>query len=436
MNKLFFAFTSIIIALQVMSFAQEAQNIPSTMLTLARAESIAFELNPDILSSSSQYRKASAEYLSAWSNFLPNASVSGDWRRSNRESMYIVNDQFLSSRDRYSLGFSASFPLFSGGQDILYLKQAKFAKDIAKLSLDDAISETRYDIYSAYFALVQATMQYGISKQSLSRILDEQKITVQRRELGSASDVDVSKMRVQVAQKKLSEIQAKNAVDRSREQLCSLLNFPLDTTFVIDTTSTPPPANEIIPLDNFLSQYKSNRVYRQSKISLRSSKLSYVSSYLNYLPRVNFSSSWGWSGIDMPDRFSTLSDEGSSSYGLSLSWTLFSGTSRIASILSSSAQLDAAKYSLEKADISVQQQIREAYRKMVEASASFELSQAQVNDARLAHTAMKKRFELGSATLLEFLDAELTLEQAQFQRVSAIADFYTQSAQIEWLVGK
>ena len=436
MKKLFFTFSSVIIILPIVIFAQDVQNIPNTVLTLADAESVAFAQNPDVLSSSARYREASAQYLSTFSRFLPTASASADWRRSSKESMYIINDRFLSSRDRYSLGFSASFPLFSGGQDILALKQAKLAKIIAKLSLEDAKSKTRYDVYSAYFALVQATMQYEISKQSLSRILDEQKITIQRRKLGSASDVDVSKMKVQVAQKRLSEIQAKNSVDRAREQLCSLLNFPLDTNFSVDTTSTPPPASEIPPLENFLSQYKANRTYRQSELSYQSSKLSHISSYLNFLPRVDLSGSWGWSGIDMPSRFSTLSDEGSSSYGLSLSWTLFSGTSRIASILSSSSQLDETRYSFEKADIGVQQQIREAYRKMVEAAASFELSQAQVSDAELTHTAMRKRFELGSATLLELLDAELTLEQAQLQRVSAIADFYTQKAQLNWLIGK
>ena len=73
---------------------------------------------------------------------------------------------------------------------------------------------------------------------------------------------------------------------------------------------------------------------------------------------------------------------------------------------------------------------------MTEAAASFELSKAQVEDAKLTLSATKKRYELGSATLLELLDAELSLEQAQLQKISAIVGYYRAKAQLQYLTGK
>ncbi|RKZ34876.1 hypothetical protein DRQ33_01195 [bacterium] len=418
-------------------FSQQAQTITTdNILTLEEAEKIALSSNIDVLSASQQYQQASAEYLSVWSKFLPSASASADWRRYDKETIYIRNDQFLYSRDRYSLGLSASFPLFSGGQDIISLKQAKISKDIAKLKLNDVIGNIRYQVYSAYFAFVKATMQYEIARQSLLRAKDEQTIILQKRELGAVSDVDVSKMKVQVAQKKLAKIQAENSVQQAREQLCFILNIPLDTMFIPDTTHIPIPTEEIDDLDSYLTKYDKNREYLQSRLNSNSAKLNYWSSYLNYLPRLTLSGSWGWSGGEMPVGFSELDNDGSSSFGISLSWTLFSGTSRIAAIKSANAQYMMTKYSQQKTRQFTRQQIRDAYRKMLEASASFEVSEVQVEDAELTLSATRQRFEMGSATLLELLDAELMLEQAQFQRVSAITDFYIQKAELIKLIAE
>ncbi|MCD6531255.1 TolC family protein [bacterium] len=427
-----------VVLLFAIAFGQQAQSYSQngTVMTLAEAESLLSERNNDIKVARAQYEQAAANYLSAWSSFLPTAGFSANWRRYDHQMISIRNDQFIYSRDSYSLGLSADFPLFSGGRDLIALKEAKLSADISRLAYEDTRRRMHYQLVQAYFNFVRAAMQLEIARQSLARIQDEQKIVQKKYSLGSASEMDLSRIRVQVAQKQFALVQAENNFDRARENLCAMLSLPLDTLIYPDTTYLPKSAGEIPPVEHFLDRYKHNNSWRQASLDLKIKKLDRLSSFLAYLPRVSLSGSWGWSGGETPQSLSEIRDDGSASFGLSLSWTLFSGTSRIGTIKRSAASLEAAKNSLNKSTISVQRDIREAYRMMVEAVESYNLATVQIEDARLNLETVQKRYELGSATLLELLDGELALEQAQLQRINAIADYYTYRAQLEWLAGK
>ncbi len=430
------AITLLLLSSCAISFGQKVQNDNNTsLLTIEQAESIAVSQNLDVLSSRAQYESSLSNYLSAWSAFLPSASASASWRRYDRDMISFRNDEMFYSRNSYSMGLSASLPLFSGGTDFLSLKRAKLSRDAAWLSYLDKSSQIIADVVSYYLTLAQSSMELQIAQQALDRAFDEQKITDKKLSLGSASEVDASKMRVQISQKKLSLLQAQNNLQRNKENLCAKLNFPLDSIFDIDTTFSPPPVDKLPSLDTYLEQ-KNNRTVQQSELSLRSAELEKLSSYLNYLPKLSMSANWSWNDAEFPNNFSNVTDEGSFSYGLSLSWTLFSGTSRIAGIRSASANLSQYKAMKNTAQISAEKSIREAYRTMAEAAASYKLSEAQVADAKLTLGATQKRYEIGSATLLELLDAELALEQAQLQRISSIVNYYRAKAQLQWLTDK
>lgn len=405
------------------------------ILTLWEAESIAAAQNLSVKNAFQQYKRSEALYFSAWSQFLPDLSGSMSWRRYDRDMLSFRNETLIRTRNNYSLGLSGSFPVFSGGKDYISLQQARLSKDAQWIAYLDAQAKSSYEVVSAYLSLAEAIMQENIAKQSLERILDEQKIVERKFSLGKASEMEVSKMRVQVAQKQLSEIQAKNLVTRQREQLCALLDFPLDTIFQIDVLSAPPPDEALPPLEQFLSQQK-NRSLEQAQKNLQSARLQKLSSWFNYLPRISFSAGWGWSAGEMPESFSMLTDEGSFSYGLSLSWTIFSGTSRIGDVMSSKAGEAQSSIAVDQTKISTEQGIREAYRGIMEAAASYRLYDTQIADAKLTLSAAQKQYEIGSSTLIELLDAELALEQAQLQHTSALANYHRAKMQLRWLMGE
>ncbi len=414
-----------------------AQTIRSgdDILTIWEAESIAAAQNPSVINAFQQYKKSEAMYLSAWSQFMPDLSGSMSWRRYDRDMLSFRNETLVRTRNNYSFGLSGSFPIFSGGKDYISLQQAKLNKDAQWIAYLDARAKSSYDVVSAYLSLAEAIMQENIAKQSLERILDEQKIVEQKFSLGKASEMEVSKMRVQVAQRQLSEIQAKNLVIRQREQLCALLDFPLDTIFQIDPLSAPPPEETLPPLEQILSQQR-NRSLAQAQKNLQSARLQKLSSWFNYMPRISFSAGWNWSGGQLPESFSMMTDEGSFSYGLSLSWTIFSGTSRIADVMNSKASELQLSIGVKQAKISAEQGIREAYRGILEALASYKLYDAQVSDAKLTLSAARKQYEIGVSTLIELLDAELALEQAQLQHISALANYHRAKTQLRWLMGE
>ncbi len=406
------------------------------VLKLADAQKFVEEKNPSIIKARFNLAKAEADYLAAKSLFLPSLSTSAHWSHYDHDIISFARDEVVRSRENYSLGLSAGYSLFSGGKDYISLRQSKLSVDIAQKSYEEAKSQALLSLTNSYFSALEAQTNISISNDALTRTQDEEKIILQKRSLGSASDVDVAKITVTVAENKLDVIRSENTFATARENLCYILGLPLDTVFALDSSMTPAVLEEIPPLARFLNDVSRNHSVQTAEISKQIASLSKLSSYLNYVPRVSMSGSWGWSGSQTPDGFSQISDEGSASFGLSLSWDIFDGTSRIAAIKKSKISYEQSVFDLNDTDESVRMQIRDAHRAMRQASASYELAVAQIEQTRLLLNATKKRYELGSSTLLELLDAELVFKRAQSTRISAISQFFVQQAKLQALIAQ
>lgn len=405
-------------------------------LSIEDIDNIVVSRNPDIMKAYEQYASAKASYFSMWSSFLPRASLLTGMSKYDRNQIYFQNDQLIQSDRSYSLSLSASIPLFSGWQDFISLRKAKISMELAKLNFEDNVDKVVYEAKSAYFSFLEAVLSLSVSKEAFDRAEKEFNFIKQRLELGSAAQTDYVKMELQLAQKKFEYIQAQNNVIRARENLAQILGFPLDSTFEIDTTF-PTPEENIPQLDTLLGNArKMNKQHKASALSLKSAKLDKYSAWLDYLPSITVSYSWNWGDYVLPAGFSSLTDKGSGSWRISLSWSIFSGTSRIAEIMRTTANLNAQRKQDESTLRSIESSIMELHRTIIEAKAKYELAEAQVKSAKLSYDITEEQYHLGSATVLELVDAQIALTQAQNQRINTAIDFKKALLNLKWICGE
>ena len=133
----------------------------------------------------------------------------------------------------------------------------------------------------------------------------------------------------------------------------------------------------------------------------------------------------------MPANFNEIGDEATWSAGISASWTLFSGTSRFSSLKSAYSDERQAYISMQQARQIVESTVRSAYRRMEEAASRINLSDYRVQNAILNATLFREKYELGDCTLLDVLQAELSLRQAENEKVSAVFDYRMSLAELE-----
>jgi|GEM_PF-1727838 len=373
-------------------------------------------------------------FRSSLSSFMPAASTRFSWSRSGDDRVSYGETGLIVSRDHYSTGFSASQTLFSGGRNILNTKSARLARDISRENLSDREAELIYNVKGAFFSVIRSKESAENAKASLERIEDQYILVLERDRHGLADPTEITQIKVSRAQAELAVIQADNALAKAKESLAMLLSLPLDSDFDLIDSGTYADAPTLLGEQIRIALENSPQI-RQAELAVKRAHLSMMSTWTQYIPGVNASYSYSWSGSQWPDDLSAFDDQASWSAGISASWTLFAGTSRIAGIQTANSQLRDAETNLKLVRQSLEGAVRDAFRRMEEARARIALADARLDDAKLNEELFSEKYGLGDCTLLELLQAELSLRQAETEAVNANFDYNIAIAELYRLTG-
>lgn len=413
---------------------QNDQSGKMEALDLEECIQIALEKNYGLNIRQETVTKSAASRLGAWSRLMPSANLRYSWSHSGDDRYNFTETGFTVSNDHYSMGFSASQPLFAGGNNLLSLKTSILSYKSSEIEYTGEQENLIYDVKQAYYTAISAEQTLQNVEQSLERAREQWRFVAQRDTLGLADPTEVSQMRVTLAETELSLLQAQNARRQAMERLLTLLSMPMDISIQLiepNLVSIDPPE-----LDNLLQKaMEHNPQVKTAELAKYTARLAKFSSWSGYLPSVNASYSYNWSDNAMPEGFSEIWDDATWSFGVSASWSLFSGTSRIAGVRNANSGERSAELTLLQAKQAVETAVRLAYRNMQEASARINLADARVADAELNATLFREKFELGNSTILELLQAELSLQNALAENVKAVYDFRMAIAELERLSG-
>lgn len=427
------AFCALLLSLTAFAQATQRSQIGST-LELEECIEIALENNFGLLLREENLTKSGVSRLGAWSRLMPSASVRYSWSHSGQDRYNFTETGYTISNDHYSMGFSASQPIFAGGNNLLSLKTSYLNYRSAELDLTSEQSDLVYKVKQAFFAAISADQSMKNADQSFERTKEQWRFVAQRDTLGLADPTEVTQTKVTLAENELSLLQAQNARRQAMENLFALLALPLDIDVELVEPALLSPREKDI--DYLLeSAMRTNPQIRSAELSQQTAKLAKFSSWSDYLPSVNASYSYSWSDNSMPSNFSQISDEATWSFGMSASWNLFTGTSRISSLLSANSGERSAEFNLLQAKQIVETSVRKAFRDMEEASARRRLAEARVDNAELNVILFREKFKIGNCTVLELLQAELSLQNAYAEQVRAVFDFRMSLAELERLSG-
>jgi len=410
--------------------AQQGQELSGEVITLDDCIQLAIEKNYGIESKRESLTRSAASRLGAWSQLMPSASMRFSWSHSGDDRYNFTETGYTVSDDHYSLGLSASQPLFAGGDNILSLKSSILNYESAQTDLDRERADLVYQTKQAFYSVISARQTEANTAQAVERTGDQWEFVAQRDTLGLADPTEVSQMKVTLAETELTFLQSKNARKQAEENLLAMLSLPLEAN--IELAEPKALIVEAAPLsDHLAAALEKNPQIIAVEIAEKSSNLNKWSSWSRYLPSVNASYSYNWSDNAMPASFTTIGDEATWSAGISASWTLFSGTSRISSLKSAHSDERQAYISMQQAKQMVESTVRSAYRRMEEAASRINLSDYRVQNAVLNATLFREKYELGDCTLLDVLQAELSLRQAENEKVSAVFDYRMSLAELE-----
>jgi outer membrane protein len=357
---------------------------------------------------------------------LPRDSISG----------YRIVEQELGDQDRTgkSLSFDASMSLFRLSNFFNYAS-ARAQREQARLDVMASEQDLIYSVKAVFYAYLASMENLEVQLDAVKRSEEQLKLIQSKFDLGSASRSDLLKQKVQYGNDQLNLLTAENSVVTSR----ALLAY----TVGIDPASDAEFSTEYLErrYDTSLEEaiafgmahqpglLAAEKYFDASRQSVRARQSEYLPSVIGY---ANLGYTSGTRGDTVTFDFS----ERSTTVGFRVNWNIFDGFSRERNLSYAKVARNNARAQLSDMRNLVSRDIKTAFLEIRQLEKKQQVTSENVEAAQEDLRITQERYTLGAATILDLLDAQVSLRQAQVASIQADFDLNLAVAKLENAMGK
>ena len=433
------------------------------LLTADRAVQIALQKSTQVINAEATVRDARAGLYSAYSGVLPR--LEADFTRAGQRLESRTGSQLFGSvvtpsvttdNESYSStpSVSGSWSLFNTSS-LTGLSSARLGLKAARLRQTATRQGVAFDTRRQFYQVVQSVRLAEVATGALRLARDDERRVRALFEVGSVSKSDVLKAQVRTAQSQLDSLTAYQAVINQRISLAELMGLRESELAEVDTVLTAEVRDyEEGALLQDAARARPDlkavdaewRAARAAVLSGRLARLPYVtvSSFIDFSPRTSFKQKTFGAFRDPRDTTATIIDpvttgrsQTDRTFGgqIALTWDLFNGfatDSRIASARARLLRADEARNALNR---NLEAEVHQALLAYREAAERGRVATSSVESATENLKLTQQKYNVGSSTILDLIDAQVQLQRAQSDRVTALAGLRVAEAQIEMVRG-
>src|SRR5712691_2973406 len=307
-----------------MPAAPERQPIAGRVLTLDECVAIALEQQPQITARLFDYAAARFRVDQALAPLLPQltGSVTATRSKSNSLPSSATGPPSITFREfnqTLNANIALSQLLFDFGKNLAATDAARKLQDVALESVELQRQLISLSVKEAYTNILFAQRLIRVNEQALQRADLNLKSARGFYEVGTRPKSDVARAEVDVANARLSVIQAKNAERLALVALNTAMAIDVDTPTTIQDNLVYEP----VTLDRLAVRAEALRQrpeYRQAKLSADAAEALQRQAFRNFFPDITSTGTYGGVRPELAQAWS---------FSLSLTWTLFDGGGRI-----------------------------------------------------------------------------------------------------------
>jgi outer membrane protein TolC len=420
-------------------------SLEAQVYSLENCIEIAF-LNKETLKSAAlDVQSAVSGTKGSLSNILPTISYGNSWSESyspkgvNYSEMVFMGDTVsLSSpyggiSNIYGASFSISQPIYDGGQWLNQIKLAKNTLVINQLRARQQKINVIMDVHQSFYELLKAQQLLDVSKKNLDLARQQISLVKTQFELGAVNKTDLLKAQVLKGNAQSDVLIKETNVRNAKLVLRNSMGLIASATYfeISDTGRPLLPVPEVKQSVFEMEEYSPTLLVYRSQIA--GAELNRKILVGTRLPNLSTSMRYGTTTNEFENM--TQLDKWSSSISLSLSIPIFTGYNL--STRQQQAELNVRKqqynYLTQKHDLMVQMEnlinILGNYQELIPISEQV-LASAE-EDLKL----VQERYKLGSTTILEVLDAQVSVSRARSSLVSTKYNARTQETQLRAILG-
>lgn len=411
--------------------AQQPAAQPQLEVTLNEAIQRSLSVQPAMVAARGDQRNAGADKRMAYGAFIPSVSVGASAARSNVNRIDQTTGRPIPPEYTYTGTFSASLVLFDGLQRFTNLKASSASGNAADAGVVNQRFLTTLETKQLFYTAVANEALVRVADAQLKRAQQQLQISVQKLRAGSATRSDSLRSTVNLGSAQLALINALSDVARTQSTLGRTLGLETRVGAQDDSSFY----NFTLGLDTAALQQealaRSPRV-QAAEASARSADAALKASRSSYWPSLNLSGQTNWNAQSDFD----YQMVGNRSVGLNLSWPLFDRFQREQTIANRQGSLDVAEANAADARREIQASLTTQFAALRAAQVRIDITRASVEAANEDLRVVNERYRVGAATILDVLNSQEALAQADVDAISARFDYLRAKAQIEALIGR
>jgi len=411
-------------------FSASAQEIQKRVLTIDDAVNVALKNSFPALSAQQNYQSARWEYLGGFSNLLPSLSASSGWTRNSKDRLITRLGQFVSGRDQYSFNLGLDQTIFNGGANFAGFNLKRYGKKSAWDDLKLAEQSVALNVKQGCYDLLKAQMLYDVQTDAVGVSLQQLKMAKARYDLGAASLSDYLKAKVQLGNDSLTLITNENNVKLAEATLNNLLGLDVNTPLEINARLEYTGFNYDVDQET-KKALETHPQIDKARMGLNKSRSSLTLARSANYPSLSFFGDYSWGDVTFPKSSSEWNDFASWDIGLRISLSIFDGFLTTGNVRSAKAQVRLNKDNLEQNKRDLALAIKQADLSVKEAERKIQLTADALTSAEEDLKLTQEKYNLGAASILDLLNANVSYKTAKNNQVQALYDYNLAVAQFE-----
>ncbi len=418
---------ALFLALQAAAVPAPADSLPQ--VTLADALQRAAQLDPNYVAAVGQIDNAEWARRSAFSVFiLPSVTLNTDIARQQPKGFNFVT--FQPAGTQVTAQVTARYDLFTGGQKLAELTRSAAALDGAHAGELQARFGSALLTESDYYAVLADRELLRVALDRAQRAQQQLAVARARVTSGGAVQTDSLQLRLELNRARVGLLQQQSALRVSRLSLGRRVGAagPVDAA-PLDTT--PAPELPISLADAITQAATQGPQYRLAQANERTARAAFRSQLGAYLPHAALS----LNGLAYDTAFYPKSFR-RTTLTLSIAFPLWDNARREIALSQARVNRDVAHAIREDMDRGVRHDVTAAYDGYTTARATADLAADGVAVARENFRVEQSRYGAGATTILDLIQAQTNLTEAEAQLVQARYATRLALAGIELILGR
>jgi outer membrane protein TolC len=402
-------------------------------LNLDQCLQTAYQNNKNLLQLEEKINSARYKIDEARSGFFPQLSLSGSYTRLGKIPTYDVGGMkfAMGTENNYNSSLSYQQSLFTWGKIRAGYDISKYNLSLTKEEYRKTKQDIKFNVVNLFYNILLAKELIKVREESIARIEDHLKAVTDRYDKGYASEFDVLRVKVQLANAKPSLTQAKNLYQLTLNNLKNILGISLEDSVNFEGTLNFEPIEvEQSQAEEFAFKNRSELklVFDQRRIGEEALVIAKATNKPNLLGSASFSYKRPFYSMD----------EWKTDWNFTflVSVPIFDGfltKSKVSQARSDLRQLDIAEN--QERDL-IKLEISQAISDLNLAKENIVSQEENVKQAKESLRIAKVQYQQGMLTNLEQMDTELALTVAQTNYLQALSDYLIAKAKYEKAIGK